>query len=138
MDTLCEDLVRRLYPALAAGDLAALRPLFAKSFEATATKGLPLGIGGHRRGFEDTWNGMWLVIGRAFDIRVEPEEWLDCGEHRLLVWGRYTGRARATGLPLDAAFAHLWTADGDKLVSLRHLTDSALWWNALDAGEIER
>lgn len=138
MDTLCEDLVRRLYPALAAGDLDTLRPLFAESFEAAATEGLPLGIGGQHHGFEDTWTGMWLAIGRAFDIRAEPQAWLDGGDGRLLVWGRYTGSARATGLPLDAAFAHLWTAEGGKLVSLQHLTDSALWWNALDAEEIER
>ncbi|MEA2347480.1 MAG: 2-(1,2-epoxy,2-dihydrophenyl)acetyl-CoA isomerase [Thermoleophilaceae bacterium] len=135
MDTLCEQLVRRLYPALAAGNLDALRPLFAPSFEAHATAGLPLSIGGSYTGFDATWNGVWRVIGRAFNIRVEPEEWLDCGEGRLLVRGRYTGTSRATGLPLDAAFAHLWTAGDKSLLSLWHLTDSALWWRALDSEE---
>jgi 2-(1,2-epoxy-1,2-dihydrophenyl)acetyl-CoA isomerase len=69
----------------------------------------------------------WWAIGRAFDLRVEPAEWIDCVDGRLLVIGRYVGCARASGAPIDAAFAHLWTARDGRLTQLWQLTDSALW-----------
>jgi len=69
----------------------------------------------------------WWAIGRAFDLRAEPEEWIDCADGRLLVTGRYRGHARASGAPIDAAFAHLWTARDSRLTRLWQLTDSARW-----------
>ncbi len=120
-------LVDRVYPALAAGDRDALLELLDADFEATFTAGLPCGIGGTHRGAVAAQRGGWWAIGRAFDLRAEPQEWIDCADGRLLVIGRYVGSVRATGAPVDAAFAHLWTARDGQLTRLWQLTDSARW-----------
>ncbi|TMD92027.1 MAG: DUF4440 domain-containing protein [Chloroflexi bacterium] len=127
-----EELVRSVYSALAAGDAAALGELLAPGFEAEVAEGMPLGLGGHRSGSDAMIRETWWPIGRSFAMRVEPGEWIACEDGRLLVLGRYRGRARSTGQPVDAAFAHLWTARDGRLVGLRQLTDTALWAAALE------
>lgn len=128
------DLVRSLYPALAAGDRTALGGLLAPDFEGTLPGGLPLGLGGTRRGPEAMIEEVWWAIGRAFALRAEPAEWIDCAGGRLLVLGRYVGRCRATGAALDAPFAHLWSGRDGRLCGLWHLTDTALWRAAVEGG----
>jgi 2-(1,2-epoxy-1,2-dihydrophenyl)acetyl-CoA isomerase len=125
------ELVAALYPALAAGDRAELARLVAPDFEGFLTEGLPLGIGGAHHGREAMIEDGWWAIGRAFSLRTEPAEWIECADGRLLVLGRYSGRARSSGAPLGAAFAHLWTARDGQLCAVWHLTDSALWLAAL-------
>jgi 2-(1,2-epoxy-1,2-dihydrophenyl)acetyl-CoA isomerase len=125
------ELVSAVYPALASGDRETLTALLDHDFEGTFTESLPFGIGGVHRGAEATIRDGWWAIGRAFAVRAETAEWIDCEGECLLVLGRYGGHARSTGAELDAAFAHLWTARGGKLVALRQLTDSARWLDAL-------
>lgn len=127
------DLVRRLYAALAAGDRAALEEIVHPDFEGRLTEGLPLGLGGVRHGAAAMIDTGWWAIGRAFALRAEPEEWIACADGRLLVLGRYRGRARATGTTVDAAFTHLWTACDGRLAGVWQLTDTAAWQAALGA-----
>jgi 2-(1,2-epoxy-1,2-dihydrophenyl)acetyl-CoA isomerase len=93
---------------------------------------MPLGLGGRRQGPEAMIRETWWPIGRAYTLRVEPEEWIPCGDGRLLVLGHYRGRARDSGRHVDAAFVHLWTARDGRVVALWHLTDTALWADALE------
>jgi 2-(1,2-epoxy-1,2-dihydrophenyl)acetyl-CoA isomerase len=130
MDSL-PDLVRRLYAALAAGDAAAVDELLTPDFDGLLAEGLPLGMGGRHRGRQDMREHAWWPIGRAFKLRVEPAEWIACADGRLLVLGRYVGSARSTGAPVEARFAHLWTARDGRLSALWHLTDTAPWAAAL-------
>jgi 2-(1,2-epoxy-1,2-dihydrophenyl)acetyl-CoA isomerase len=126
------ELVAALYPALAAGDREALGRLVDPDFEGTLTAGLPLGIGGVHRGREAMITDGWWAFGKAFKVRVEPSQWMSCSDGRLLVLGRYVGQGRETGTPIDAAFAHLWSARGGRLCAVWHLTDSALFVEALE------
>jgi ketosteroid isomerase-like protein len=127
-----EELVRSLYAALADWDKERLRELLDPSFEAELPEGMPVGAGGRRTGAEAMIRDSWRPIGRTYSMRPEPTDWIACDGGRLLVLGRYRGHARATGLPVDAAFAHLWTARDGRLVGLRHVTDTALWAAALE------
>jgi len=126
------ELVIALYRALAAGDRAELARLVASDFEGTLTESLPSSIGGVHRGLETMIEEGWWAFGRTFAVRVEPVEWIECADGRLLVLGRYVGRARASGAPIDAAFAHLWTVRDGRLSAVWQLTDSALFLKALD------
>jgi 2-(1,2-epoxy-1,2-dihydrophenyl)acetyl-CoA isomerase len=126
-----EELVRRLYAALEAGDAAAVDELLAPDFDGQLAEGMPLGLGGPKRGAAAMRDDGWWAIGRAFAARAEPDEWVRCADGRLLVLGRYRGRARQSGGALDAAFAHVWTAAGGRLTALRHFTDTARWTDAL-------
>jgi ketosteroid isomerase-like protein len=125
------ELVERLYAALAAGDRDGVEALLHPEFVATFTAGLPFGIGGTHRGSDAIDRGWW-GIGRSFALRVEPSEWIDCADGRLLVLGSYVGHARATRRPITAAYAHLLACDGEQLTSLIQVTDSALWLAAVD------
>jgi ketosteroid isomerase-like protein len=132
MDELINNLVTRLYAALAAGDAAALEDLLAPDFDGLMAEGLPLGIGGRHRGVASMRERGWWAIGRAFRMRVEPSEWIACTDGRLLVLGRYVGSARSTGVPVEARFAHVWTARDGRLSALWQLTDTAQWVAALE------
>ena len=123
-------LVERLYASLAAGDRDVVEALLHPAFVVTFAAGLPFGIGGTHHGTAAIDRGWW-AIGRAFELHVEPDEWIDCLDGRLLVLGRYVGHARATRTPISAAYTHLFAGDGERLTSLIQLTDSALWLAAL-------
>jgi ketosteroid isomerase-like protein len=126
-----EELVQRLYASLEAGDGAAIEQLLAPDFDGALAAGMPLGLGGPRTGAAAMRDDGWWAIGREFSVRAEPFEWLRCADGRLVVLGRYAGRARSTGRRLDAEFAHLWAARDGRLTSLPHYTDTALWVAAL-------
>jgi 2-(1,2-epoxy-1,2-dihydrophenyl)acetyl-CoA isomerase len=120
------DLVKQLYAALEAGDRDAVVGLLHPRFEATFTESLPDGIGGTHRG-QDAIDRGWWAIGRAFAIRAQPAEYIDCSDGRLLVLGRYRGHHRRSGRPIDAAFVHLWSEADGTLAGLHQITDSARW-----------
>jgi ketosteroid isomerase-like protein len=126
-----EALARRLYPALAAGNRDALLELLDSDFRAHFADGMPFGIGGEHAGAPAAIAEGWWEIGRAYSVRAEPREWIRAADGRLLVVGRYHGRARATGRNFEAEFMHLWESAGGRLVTLRQLTDTAAWTQAL-------
>jgi ketosteroid isomerase-like protein len=112
------ELVEGLYAALAAGDRPAVEALLSVDFVADFSAGLPAPIGGRHFGSEAINSGWW-EIGRRYRLRVEVSEKIATTDGRLLVLGYYR--------PIDAAFAHLWRADGDRLAALVQITDTALW-----------
>jgi ketosteroid isomerase-like protein len=124
-------LVERLYEALATGDAAGVEDLLTSDFDGRFAAGMPLGIGGHKVGAVTARTEGWWAIGRAFKVRIEPQEWIECADGRLLVIGTYVGRARATGREFEAAFAHLWSEGDGRLASVHQFTDTALWSDAL-------
>ena len=123
-------LAERLYAALAAGDRPGVQAVLAPEFAVTMTAGLPFGIGGTHTG-DDAIDHGWWAIGRNFSLTVEPEEWIECADGRLLVVGEYVGYARATRRPVRAAFTHLITSEGGQLTRLIQVTDSARWQDAV-------
>jgi ketosteroid isomerase-like protein len=128
---LIEELVRRLYEALATGDAEAVAELLAPDFQGSFAPGMPLELGGPKDGMLAVRDDGWWAIGRAFSVRVKPDEWIPCVDGRLLVIGRYVGRARASGRHFEAEVAHLWSAAGDRLESVHQFTDTVMWRDAL-------
>ncbi|MEV4381816.1 enoyl-CoA hydratase-related protein [Streptosporangium sp. NPDC049644] len=126
-----ERLARQLYEALAEGDRDRLADLLHPGFEGRATEGLPLDLGGVYSGPKAMLGEFWGRIGRNFAARAEPTGFHLLDDGRLLVLGRYTGRARATGGELDAEFTHLIRFAESRVVQLVQLTDSARWARAL-------
>jgi len=127
-----EELARRLYRALASGDRQALEEVLHPSFTGHTTEGLPLGLGGDYQGPQAMRREFWGRIGSSFVARAEPEEFGFLEDGRLLVRGRYTGKARAGDAPLDAEFMHVVSFADGRIRELVQLTDSARWNEALD------
>ncbi|MGE0219847.1 nuclear transport factor 2 family protein [Mycolicibacterium sp.] len=123
---------QRLYDALKAGDRDALAAVLTPDFVGHATENLPLDMGGEHVGPEAMQRDLWWRIGRNYVASAEPEEMCALDDGRLMVRGRYRGRGRASGNPLDAEFIHLLNFDtSGRISALRQLTDSAAWVHAL-------
>ena len=90
------DVVRRLYRAFAAGDVAAvLENVFMK-----------LGA---------EWEGFSAI----------PGEFVSEGS-TVVALGEYSATYRATGKSFRAPFAHVWKIDGDRVASFQQHTDTAV------------
>ena len=126
---------RLLYRALGAGDRETLSKLLHPEFVGHVTDGLPLDMGGRHDGPAAMQRDVWWTIGRHYHVEVRPEEFRLLDDGRLFVGGRYRGEGRASGRRLDAEFIHLlgFAADG-RITSLRQLTDTAAWIQALGSG----
>ncbi|MCA6119264.1 enoyl-CoA hydratase/isomerase family protein [Bradyrhizobium sp. WSM 1738] len=124
------ELARMLYAALAAGDRDQLDRLLHPEFVGRTAEGMPFGIGGRHEGPMAMRRNGWGAIARHFEARAEPEQVLDLADGRLLVTGRYRGRGKRNGGPLDAAFAHLITVEAGQIRALEQFTDTARWCEA--------
>jgi 2-(1,2-epoxy-1,2-dihydrophenyl)acetyl-CoA isomerase len=124
------ELVSELYEALATGDTDTLDALLHPDFHGRLADGMPFGIGGEHEGAAAMRRDGWGAIGRRFAARAEPDRFLPLEDGRLLVTGRYTGRGRRGGGPLDAAFAHLVTITDGRISALEQYTDTARWADA--------
>jgi 2-(1,2-epoxy-1,2-dihydrophenyl)acetyl-CoA isomerase len=124
------DLAGAFYAALAAGDRAQLDALLHPQFTGRIAEGMPFGIGGDHDSPAAMRRNAWGAIARHFEARAEPERFLDLVDGRLLVTGRYRGRGKQGGAPLDAAFAHLIAIDEGRIRMLEQYTDTARWREA--------
>jgi 2-(1,2-epoxy-1,2-dihydrophenyl)acetyl-CoA isomerase len=124
-----------LYRALAAGDRDSIDKLLSDDFVGHAAEGLPLNMGGEHRGAEAMRRNLWWMIGKHFKAEAQPDEFRMLDDGGLLVAGHYRGVARHSGRRLDAEFTHVLAFDGDgRISSLRQLTDTAAWVEALGSG----
>ena len=125
---------KTLYQALAAGDREAINALLSEDFLGHAAEGLPLGMGGEHRGAEAMQRNLWWKIGKHFKVEAQPDQLRVLDDGDLLVTGHYRGVARRSGRALDAEFTHVLRFDQDgRITSLRQLTDTAAWIDALGA-----
>jgi ketosteroid isomerase-like protein len=60
---------------------------------------------------------------------IAPQSFTDAGP-TVVVEGRYTGRMKATGKPVDAQFAHVWTLRDGKVIRFQQYTDTKQWSEA--------
>ena len=121
------DVARRLYEAFAGTDGQALFDLLTDDFVGTVSAGMPHGVGGDHEGPAEMITDVWGRIASLYDMHVEPVEYLPVDDERVVVLGRYRGQARDGGSAVDAAFAHVITTRGDRVASLRQITDTARW-----------
>lgn len=123
---------KSLYQALARGDRDSINALLSADFIGHAAEGLPLDMGGEHRGAEAMQRNLWWKIGKHFKVEAQPDEFRVLDDGALLVTGHYRGVARRSGRPLDAEFTHVLGFDHDgRIASLRQLTDTAAWIEAL-------
>jgi len=125
---------KSLYEALARGDRDSINALLSDDFIGHAAEGLPLDMGGEHRGAEAMQRNLWWKIGEHFKVEAQPDEFRVIDDGDLLVSGHYRGIARRSGRALDAEFTHVLRFDNDgRISSLRQLTDTAAWIDALGA-----
>jgi ketosteroid isomerase-like protein len=87
---------------------------------------MPLGVGGRYDSAEAMMREVWVPVFSAYDVRVEADELLDCGE-RVVAVGGYRGSERKSGKSFDACFAHVLTIGDGLIAALHQITDTASW-----------
>jgi uncharacterized protein len=121
---------RASYEAFSRGDLDGATAMMDESIVWHQAQGLPHG---------GIYEGLATVRAAVFDPLDEqwwndfdatPSEMLG-GDDHVVVIGRYTGRAKGTGRPLDIPFAHVWTFHDGKAVRFHQFTDTRGWTDAL-------
>jgi uncharacterized protein len=118
---------QRLYDAMADADGIALFGLLTEDFVGTVSTGMPHDVGGEHRGAADMITEVWARIASVYDMHVEPHDYLQVDDERVVVLGRYWGPARDGGSAVDAAFVHIITTRGDRIAALQQITDTARW-----------
>ena len=124
--------VRSSYEAFNRDDLDSALAMMDEDIVWHQAQGLPHG---------GTYHGLAAVRTAVFDpldeqwwtdFRADPEEVIGLGED-VVVLGRYTARAKATGAALDIPFAHVWRFRDGRAVRFHQFTDTRGWVEALGA-----
>jgi ketosteroid isomerase-like protein len=131
--TRAAEIAGRLYSAFADSDGAALAGLLHSEFSGRVSVGMPFGVGGSVDRPEQMLRDVWVATFAHFETAPRPDEYVVVGDDRVIVFGYYRGRGRATGRPYEAAFAHDITVRDDKIASLVQITDTKPWYDALTA-----
>ncbi len=118
------DLVRGLYAAFAAGDVAGVMSLMSPDIVWNEAENFPYADGNPYCGPEAVAAGVFARCGSEWDgFRVAPEEYLDAGD-TVVVLGRYLGTYKATGASLHSQLAHVWRIADGKAVGCQQYVDT--------------
>ncbi len=125
--------VRSSYEAFGRGDLDGALAMMDDEIEWHQAQGLP--HGGLYRGLAAVRAAVFDPLDEEWweDFRADPDEVIGLGDD-VIVLGRYTARAKATGAPLDVPFAHVWRFRDGRAVRFHQFTDTRGWVDALEAG----
>jgi hypothetical protein len=124
------DDVRALYEAFGRGDVPAVLGAFDPQISWSEADNFLYADGNPYIGPEAVAGGVFQRIVSDVDgFAVVPERFVDGGE-TVVVEGRYRGTMKATGTPVNAQFAHVWTFRDGKIVRFQQYTDTRQWADA--------
>lgn len=116
--------VRGIYEAFAAGDVAAVVGALHPEIVWNEAEGGPLAKGNPYVGPEAVVAGIFAPCATDWDgFSVTPEEFLNAGD-TVVALGRYGGRHKATGLAHNTQMAHVWRIAGGKVVRFQQYADT--------------
>ncbi len=119
------DIIEGVYAAFARGDIPAV--LGAMSPDIVwheAEHNLPLADGNPYIGPQAVLEGVFMRLGEDFDgFGVVPERYIADGDC-VVMCGRYSATARATGLPIDPQVVHVWTLRDGKAIAFQQHVDT--------------
>lgn len=118
------DLVRAIYAAFAAGDVAAVLARMGPDMVWNEAENFPYADGNPYRGPDAILAGVFARLGSEWDgFAALPDDYLDAGE-AVVVLGRYRGTYRATGRAVDAQMVHVWRIADGKAAAFQQYTDT--------------
>lgn len=127
------DVVKGIYDAFAKGDVPAVLGSFDPTIEWKEADGIRYADRNPYHGPQAVAEGVFQrIVSDVDQFTVVPESVIDGGD-TVVVEGRYKGKLKATGTPLDAQFAHVWRLRGGKVVRFQQYTDTGQWARAAGA-----
>ena len=116
--------VKALYDAFAAGDIPAALALMADDIEWREAENFPLADRNPYVGPQAVLEGVFMRLGDDLDeFAVQPERYIDGGDS-VVMTGRYSAIAKATGRPVNPQVVHIWTVEGGKLATFQQHIDT--------------
>lgn len=124
--------LRRIYDALSRWDVDELVGDVTHDIEWSLPDTLPWG--GTRHGHDGVQAFAAVSQDQVEGRWADPDDFLDAGD-RIVVLGRLSGRARASGQEFEVGFAHVWTMTDGMASRLRAYYDTAPIMATLGPGE---
>lgn len=116
--------VRAIYDAFAAGDIAAFAALLAPDMVWNEAENFPYADRNPYVGADAILSGLFARIAAEWDgFAAVPEELLDAGD-TVVALGRYHGTCKATGRAIDAQMAHVWRVAGGRATAFQQYADT--------------
>ena len=129
------EVVKGLYDAFARGDVAAVLGAFDGQIHWMEAEGFLYADRNPYTGPQAVAEGVFQRLVTDVDgFAVAPEHFIE-GADAVVVEGRYRGTMKATGVPVDAQFAHIWRLRNGKVVRFQQYTDTGQW---LEAAGVQR
>ncbi len=117
-------IVKALYAAFAAGDIPAALALMADDIVWHEAENFSLADRNPYVGPQAVLEGVFLRLGEEMnDFAVEPERFIDGGD-TVVMTGRYSAVAKATGHPVKPQIVHIWTIKDGKLATYQQHVDT--------------
>jgi ketosteroid isomerase-like protein len=119
------ELVASLYAAFARGDAATVLAAFDPEIVWLEAEGNPLADCNPYVGPQQVGEGVFGRLMVAYQgFTVSPRVLHQDGD-TVIAEGRYGGSGRATGLPLNAQFVHVWTLREGRVIGFQQYADTA-------------
>ena len=116
-----------LYDAFGKGDVATVVNAMDPAIRWQEAEGSPYADRNPYVGPQAVVEGVFGRLMADIDgFTLHPANFIDAGD-AVVVEGRYRGKVKATGSPLDAQFAHVWQVRGGKIVRFQQYTDTRQW-----------
>jgi uncharacterized protein len=116
--------VRRMYEALATGNIFTFSDLLDPGIEWVLTAGFPYQEGNPYVGREAVGMLFVRIMQEWKRFKINAEEFFDAGGDTVIALGHYSAICRATGKPVNAQFAHVGTLRDGKVVRYRQFADT--------------
>lgn len=124
------DIVKALYDALGKGDVPAVLGAFDPQIEWREAENSLCADGNPYGGTQAVAEGVFKrYVSDVENFVAVPEYFIESGD-TVVVEGRYRGKVKATGTPVDAQFAHVWRLRDGKVVHFQQYTDTRQWADA--------
>lgn len=124
------DTVKALYDAFGKGDVPAVLGAFDPQIQWREAENFLYADGNPYAGPQAVAEGVFQrLVSNVENFSVLPERFVDGGD-TVVVEGRYGGKMKATGTPVDAQFAHVWQLRDGKVVRFQQYTDTKQWAEA--------
>lgn len=118
------EVVRQAYETFKSGDIQALLGMFSDDIRWQLPEIENVPFSGKREGREQV-SRFFVTLADAQEVKqFEPSEFIAQGE-KVVVLGRYSWRAKATGREYGGDWAHVWTVREGKLAGFHEYTDTA-------------
>jgi len=119
--------IRSLYEAFGRGDVPAVLGAFDPKIEWKEAEGFKYAAGNPYVGPMAVAQGVFQrIVTESDGFSVNPERYIAGGDS-VVVEGRYRCTVKATGTPVNAQFAHIWTLSSGRIVRFQQYTDTGQW-----------